>query len=106
MNSFEDRKKMFEEKLAYDERQKFEIRSRHLRLLAEWLCETIGSEGEEASEYVQMFISDHIVVPGREGVIEKLEADLAAVGHSMSRHRIEKRYDHLLEVATQQIKES
>ena len=52
MNSFEDRKKNFENKFAHDEELKFKVNSKRNKYLGEWAAEILGKKDKEKEQYI------------------------------------------------------
>ena len=55
MNSFEDRKKGFENKFALDEETLFKIEARRNKLLGKWIADKLNKTDKEKEDYIIWF---------------------------------------------------
>ena len=97
MNSFEDRKKIFENKFAHDEELKFKVNSKRNKYLGEWASEVLGKKDEEKDQYILEVIKSDFIEPGDEDVIKKLYEDLK--DKNISKNDIREKLNELLQVA-------
>ena len=97
MNSFEDRKKNFENKFAHDEELKFKVNSKRNKYLGEWAGEILGKKNKEKEEYILEVIRSDFTEPGDEDIIKKLSQDLK--DKNISENDIREKLDELLQIA-------
>ena len=76
MNSFEDRKKGFENKFVHDEEKEFKISARKNKYLGEWASNIMGYNDEQTKEYIQSVIKADFAEAGDEDVFRKIQSDL------------------------------
>ena len=76
MNSFEDRKKGFENKFVRDEEKEFKISARKNKYLGEWASNIMGYNDEQTKEYIQSVIKADFAEAGDEDVFRKIKTDL------------------------------
>ena len=76
MNSFEDRKKGFENKFVHDEEKEFKISARKNKYLGEWASNIMGYNDEQTKEYIQSVIKADFAEAGDEDVFRKIKTDL------------------------------
>jgi len=97
MNSFEDRKKSFENKFAHDEELKFKVGARKNKYIAQWASKILDYNEEKEKEYIQSVIKADFEEAGDEDVFRKVKADLK--DHNISDEDIRKKMDELNEKA-------
>ena len=56
MSTFDERKKAFEDKFAYDSEIKFKVEARRNKLLALWASELLGKNESETQNYIKEVI--------------------------------------------------
>ncbi len=96
MNSFDKRKKAFEDKFAHDESIRFKASARANRMLGEWAAGIMGLEGDAVNEYVRSVIKADFEEAGVEDVFRKLHAD---IGEKVSEEEIRSRIESFLDQA-------
>ena len=52
MNSFEDRKKSFENKFAHDEELKFKVNAKRNKYLGQWVSKVLGYNEDDQKTYI------------------------------------------------------
>ena len=97
MNTFEDRKKSFENKFAHDEELKFKVNARKNKYIGEWASKILGYDSKQEKEYIQLVIKSDFAEAGDEDVIKKLKEDLK--NHNVSEEEIRKKMGELNEKA-------
>ena len=97
MNTFEDRKKSFENKFAHDEELKFKVNARKNKYIGEWASKILGYDSKQEKEYIQLVIKSDFAEAGDEDVFRKVKADLK--DHKISDEEIRKKMDELNEKA-------
>ena len=102
MTSFEDRKKSFEKKFAYDEEKQFKISARRNKYLGEWASKILGYNSDQEKEYVQSVIKADFKEEGDEDVFQKIKDDLKI--HNISDNEIREKMKELNEKATAEFK--
>lgn len=102
MTAFDNREKDFEARFKHDQELQFKVTARRNRLLGLWAAERMGLNGEAANTYAKEVI-DAEFKGGDRHVVEKLVADLAAKGHTVTEAQVKFELDHRAEEAKQQI---
>ncbi len=97
MNTFEDRKKSFENKFAHDEELKFKVNARKNKYIGEWASKILGYDSKQEKEYIQLVIKSDFAEAGDEDVFRKVKEDLK--DHNISDEEIRKKMDELNEKA-------
>jgi len=82
MSSFNEREEAFEKKFALEEEHKFQAEALRIKHLGLWAAGKLGKAGDEANAYATSIVVAEVDGGGREAVIRKLAADLAAAGIS------------------------
>jgi len=103
MTTFDGREKAFEDKFAHDESMMFKARARRNRLLGEWLAGEMGLSGDAVATYAKEVVKSDLEEDGDEDVIRKVMADIEGKGLDISRHRIEKHLEEMMDEARRQI---
>jgi hypothetical protein len=103
MTTFDKREETFERKFALDEEQKFKAEARRNKLLGLWAAEKQGISGEAAKTYAKEVVSADFE-PGGDGVFEKVSADLAAKGVTVTEAQIRQQMGELMAQAILQVK--
>ncbi len=103
MTTFDKREEGFEKQFAHDEELRFKATARRHKLLGLWAAEKLGFSGDEAEAYALALVQDDAAVPGYHDMLDKLFEDLEQAGKGISKHRIEKEMDRLLDEAKQQV---
>ena len=104
MNTFDDRKKSFENKFAHDEELRFKATARRNKLLGQWAAEKLGLSGDAAATYAKDVVAADFEEAGDEDVVRKVKADFAAKNVDQSEHQIRRTMDELMATAVDQIK--
>jgi len=104
MSGFETREDGFENKFAYDEGLKFKVEARCCKLFGMWLAEEIGLSGDDIETYAKQVISSNLEEPGFDDVKRKVMPDIEEKGLDISEHIIDKKLEHFMKEAYQQIK--
>ena len=76
MSTFEERKKSFEKKFAYDEELQFKVSARRNKYLGQWASQILGYNSDQQKEYIQSVIKADFQEAGDEDVFRKIKADL------------------------------
>ncbi len=97
MNTFEDRKKSFENKFAHDEELKFKVEARKNKYIAQWASQILGYNSDQEKDYIQSVIKADFQEAGDEDVFRKINADLK--NHNISEEDIRKKMNELNEKA-------
>lgn len=103
MTTFDDREMAFESKFQHDQELLFRIRARRAKLVGQWAADQLGLTGADAEAYVRQIVDRDFAEPTHRQVVDHIEADFRAKGLDISRHRIEREMERLLEVAKDQI---
>lgn len=103
-NSFDDRKKSFENKFAHDAELQFKVEARRNRLLGEWAGEILGKSGDELKAYATEVVKSDFEEAGDDDVMRKVAGDL---GEKVPAAEIRAKMDALmLEAKTQVMSET
>ena len=102
MATFEDREKEFETRFKHDQELQFKVTARRNRLLGLWAAGKMGLAGDEAAAYAKTIV-DAEFSGGDKHVVEKLAADLAAKGQSVTAAQVQFELNHFAETAKQQV---
>ncbi|UEM23574.1 DUF1476 domain-containing protein [Skermanella mucosa] len=103
MTTFEERERAFENKFKHDEELLFKIQVRRAKLLGLWAAEQMKFEKPEADAYARAIVDADFEEAGSADIVRRVCTDLEQHGIDISRHRVEKEAEHLLQVARQQI---
>ncbi|EWY42008.1 hypothetical protein N825_18895 [Skermanella stibiiresistens SB22] len=103
MTTFDERERAFENKFKHDEELLFKIQVRRAKLLGLWAAEQMRFEKPEAEAYAKTMVDADFEEAGHADLIRKVCADFEARGIDVSRHRVEKEAELLLQVAREQI---
>lgn len=99
MNSFEDRKKGFENKFALDEEKLFKIEAKRNKFLAEWIAGKLNKTDKEKEDYILEVIKSDMTEPGDEDVFKKVKNDLSQGGFDNIDEEIRKKMNEFMEAA-------
>lgn len=77
MNTFDDRKKGFENKFAHDEETLFKINAKRNKLLGTWVADKLEKTDKEKENYILEVIKSDMEEPGDEDVFRKVKKDLS-----------------------------
>ena len=99
MNSFDERKKAFEQKFTKDQETQFKVNARKNKYLAEWASKLMNKNDDEKKDYINQVIKSDFDEPGDEDVFRKLKADLAKANISIEETEIRKQMSIALENA-------
>jgi hypothetical protein len=102
MPTFEDREKEFENRFKHDEELRFKVTARRNRLAGLWAAEKMGLAADAAQAYAKTVVEAEFS-GGDKHVVEKLAADLAAKGVTVTAAQVQFQLDHLAETAKQQV---
>jgi hypothetical protein len=102
MPTFDDREKEFEARFKHDQELQFKVKARRNRLLGQWAAAKMGLSGADADVYAKTIV-DAEFSGGDKHVLEKLVADLAAKGQSVTAAQVQFELDHFAETAKQQV---
>ncbi|UEM06059.1 DUF1476 domain-containing protein [Skermanella rosea] len=103
MTTFEERERAFENKFKHDEELLFKIQVRRAKLLGLWAAEQMKFEKPEADAYARAIVDADFEEAGPADIVRRVCTDLEQHGIDISRHRVEKEAEQLLQVARQQI---
>ena len=97
MNSFEDRKKSFENKFAHDEELQFKVSARRNKYLGQWVSQILNFNSEQEAVYIQEVIKADFAEVGDDDVFRKIKEDLK--DKNISDEELRKKMDELNEKA-------
>ncbi|HEX3499578.1 MAG TPA: DUF1476 domain-containing protein [Stellaceae bacterium] len=84
MSSFDEREKDFEARFKHDQELAFKVTARRNKLLGLWAAQHLGLTDAAADAYAAKVVAANFTRPGDSDVIEKVAADFAAKGISLS----------------------
>ena len=99
MNSFEDRKKGFENKFALDEEKLFKIEAKRNKFLAEWISDKLNKTDKDKEDYILEVIKSDMAEPGDNDVFNKVKNDLSQGGFDNIDEEIRNKMNEFMEVA-------
>jgi hypothetical protein len=102
-DAFADREKGFEAKFKLDQEQEFRAQARRNRLFGLWAAAKLGKAGPDAEAYAKTIVAADFQKPGHDDVLEKVAADLAAGGHTLTMAELRTEYDAALAAARRQV---
>jgi hypothetical protein len=103
MTTFDEREKEFEARFKHDQEFRFKVTARRNKLLGLWAAERMGLGDAAAEAYAASIVEAEFAPGGDRHIIEKLIADLAAKGQSLSEAQIRFELDHFAERAKEQV---
>jgi hypothetical protein len=106
MNTFDDRKKGFENKFAHDEELRFKATARRNKLLGLWAAEKLGLSGDAAADYAREVVAADFEEAGDDDVVRKVVGDFAAKNIDQSEHQVRRTMDELMATAVEQIQKA
>lgn len=96
MNSFEQRKKGFEEKFAHDAMLRFKAEARRNRALGAWAAELLKLPPDKVGAYIDGVIAADVHAAGDDALLGKLQRDFAAAQLSITEAELRKKMQTLL----------
>lgn len=100
MTIFDDREKAFEARFKHDQEVRFKVTARRNRLLGLWAAGRMGLVDDAADAYATSIVEAELF--GRDHhVVDKLVADFAAAGQSVTIAEIKFKLDRFTETAKQ-----
>tara|TARA_B110000971_G_scaffold72210_1_gene74111 strand:- start:791 stop:1105 length:315 start_codon:yes stop_codon:yes gene_type:complete len=99
MNTFEDRKKGFENKFAHDEETLFKINAKRNKFLGEWIADKLNKTDKDKEDYILEVIKSDMAEPGDEDVFKKVKNDLSQAGFNSMDEEIRNKMNEFLEAA-------
>jgi hypothetical protein len=106
VNTFDDRKKGFENKFAHDEELRFKATARRNKLLGLWAAEKLGLSGDAAADYAKEVVAADFEEAGDDDVVRKVIGDFKAKNIDQSEHQIRRTMDELMVTAVEQIQKA
>ena len=100
MSSFDERKKAFEDKFAYDSEIQFKVEARRNKLIALWSAELLGKNENDTQNYIKDVIKADFQEAGDEDVFRKLSQDL---GNLVTEKEIREKMDAMKTQAKEEI---
>ena len=97
MSSFDERKKSFEKKFAYDEELQFKVSARRNKYIGQWVSQILGFDSDKEKEYIQSVIKADFAEAGDEDVFRKVKEDLK--DNNISDEEIRKKMNETIELA-------
>lgn len=88
MNTFDDRKKGFENKFAHDEELRFKATARRNKLLGLWAAEKLGLSGDAAESYAKEVVASDFEEAGDDDVVRKVLGISRPRKVDQSEHRV------------------
>ena len=103
MTTFDEREQAFESKFSHDLETLFKIKARRARLLGQWAAGHMGLTGEDAEAYGRAIAAYDVDHKDGGQTVDRIMSDFGERGIDMSRHRVEREAEHLLQVARDQL---
>jgi hypothetical protein len=103
MTTFDEREKEFEARFKHDQEFRFKVTARRNRLLGLWAAEQLGLGGEATQSYAKAVVEAEFAPGGDRHVVDKIAADFAAKGISLSAAQIRFELDRFAEQAKKQL---
>lgn len=104
MTTFDKREEGFEKKFAVDEALKFKAEARRNKLLGLWVAEQLGITGGGATSYAREVVAAEFEEGGARNVVDKVTADLAVKGITLSEPQLRTKMDELTALAITQVR--
>ena len=106
VESFDDRGQAFETKEALSAEQKFKLRARRNRTLAEWVSGLLKHDATQAEAYIKQVIASDFEEAGDDDVLRKVYADLEQAGVAITEQEVRMKMDAMLEEIVADAEES
>jgi hypothetical protein len=103
MSDLADRLKGFEALYDQDQDLQFRVAVRRAKIFGLWAAKRMGLGGDAAEVYARQVLAADLDKPGIEDMLDKVSADLAANGVSLSDHQLRLEADIALEMAKRQV---
>ena len=104
-NSFESRKKSFENKFAHDEQLAFKVEARTSKLVGLWAAEKLGLDGDLATSYAGEVVGANLEEPGFDDIKRKVMGDFQEKNVEVTEHVVDLKIDECFEAAKVQVME-
>jgi hypothetical protein len=104
MSGFDERGKGEEQRFKLNEELRFKARNRRNRIFGQWIAITyLGLEDQAAADYAKDVVMSDFEAPGDHDMLEKVKADLAKAGATVSDHTLAKQLGEFEIQARQQV---
>ena len=103
MATFKDREKEFEARFKHDQDFRFKVTARRNRLLGLWAADRMGLSGDAADAYAKTVVAAEFDRGGDQHVMDKVAADLAAKGQTVTADQIKFELEHFAAKAREQL---
>ena len=103
MPTFQDREKEFETRFMHELETRFKITARRNYLAGLWAAKRMGLTGEAADTYAKGIVYAELDRGGEKHVVEKLVADLAAKGDTVTPAQVKFELEHFAATAKKQL---
>jgi len=103
MATFKDREKEFEARFKHDQDFRFKVTARRNRLLGLWAADRMGLSGDAADAYAKTVVAAEFDRGGDQHVMDKVAADLAAKGQTITADQIKFELAHVAAKAREQL---
>jgi hypothetical protein len=103
MPTFDNREKEFEARFKHDQELQFKVKARRNRLLGQWAAEKMGLSGDAADTYAKSVVAAEFDKGGDHHVVDKVAADLAAKGQTVTAAQVQFELEHFTATAMQQV---
>lgn len=103
MATFKDREKEFEARFKHDQDFRFKVTARRNRLLGLWAADRMGLSGDAADAYAKTVVAAEFDRGGDQHVMDKVAADLAAKGQTITADQIKFELEHFAAKAREQL---
>jgi hypothetical protein len=103
MSAFEEREEGFERRYALDEELRFKSLARRNKLLGLWVAEKIGLQGEAARAYADALVAGQVGRGDDGSLARTLQEAFASAKLDISMHRIGRKIEETMALATREI---
>ena len=104
MTTFDERERGEETKFRHEQELGFKIRNRRNKLFGLWVAQSqLGLSGDEAAAYAKDVVMADFELPGDADMLDKVKADLANAGKTLSDHALDKQLQQLEAEARNQV---
>jgi hypothetical protein len=103
MSAFDEREEGFERRHALDEELRFKSIARRNKLLGLWAAEKIGLQGEAARAFADALVADQVGRADDASLARSLHEAFVNAKLDISTHRIGRKIEETMALATQEI---
>ncbi|TPW26801.1 DUF1476 domain-containing protein [Pararhizobium mangrovi] len=104
MGMLDERERAFENLFAHDEDLRFRAQIRRNRMIGRWAAARLGKSGAQAEAYVAEIVAAGFEGKRGEGVVTRIEADLASGTHAVDANEIRAKMATFLVEAVEELR--